>query len=130
MKSLNESEDPTYTSVNLSVFAIAEVFAGAFTASLPPLRKTFENILRKVLPTNLTGGTAKSSRQSYALRGVESQSRPKAETDTDSECGILPDDSKASSERKGSDHAITKTTQVTVTADAKSIASRRHSDWV
>jgi hypothetical protein len=130
MKSLNESEDPTYTSLNLSVFAIAEVFVGAFTASLPPLRKTFENLLREVLPTNVTGGSAKNSRHSYALQGAGSQTRPKPETDTDSECGILPDNDEASSERKGSDHAITKTTQVTVTEDAKSIASRHNRDWV
>ena len=129
MKALNESSDPTYTSVNLSVFAISEVFVGAFTASLPPLRKTFETVLRKVLPTSITGGSAKNSRQSYALQGVESP-RPKPETDTDSECGILPDSSDASSERKGSDHAIMKTTEVIVTADAKSMISRRHSDWV
>jgi hypothetical protein len=129
MKSLNESNDPAYTAVNLSVFAIAEVFAGAFTATLPPLRKTFENLLRSVLPTSLPGASTKHSRQSYALQVVESQTRPKYETDIDSECGILPDDYEGS-ERKGSDHAITKTTQVTISADAKSITSRRHNDWV
>jgi hypothetical protein len=129
MKSLNESNDPAYTAVNLSVFAIAEVFAGAFTASLPPLRKTFEIMLRKVLPTSLTGASIKQSRQSYALQGVESQTKPKYETDINSECGILPD-GYSDSERKGSDHEIMKTTQVTISADAKSIASRHHIDWV
>jgi hypothetical protein len=129
MKSLNESDDPTYTAINLSVFAIAEVFAGAFTASLPPLRKTFEMLLRKVLPTSLSGASTKHSRQSYALQGAESRTRPKHETDIDSECGILPDD-YSGSERKGSDHAIMKTTQVMVSADSKSIASRRDRDWV
>jgi hypothetical protein len=124
MKSLNESDDPTYTAVNLSVFANAEVFAGAFTASLPPLRKTFENLLRKVLPTSLTGASTK--RQSYALQGAENL---KHGTDIDSECGILPDD-YSGSEGKGSDHKIMKTTHVMVSADAKSIASRRDRDWV
>jgi len=132
MKSLNESPDPTYSSVNLSIFAIAEVFVGAFTASLPPLRKTFENGLRKVLPTSLTGGSGKGSRQSYALQVSGPQvsgrsSKPKHETDDDSELGILPDE--ASHERKGSDHAIMKTTHVSVTADSKSIASRDHTEW-
>jgi hypothetical protein len=129
MKSLNESDDPAYTAVNLSVFANAEVFAGAFTASLPPLRKTFEILLRKIIPTRLTGASTKHSRQSYALQGAESHTRPKHETDIDSECDILPDD-YSGSERKGSDHAIMETTQVWISADAKSIASRRNSDWV
>jgi hypothetical protein len=133
MKALNESPDPTYTSVNLSVFAIAEVFVGAFTASLPPLRKTFENMLRKVLPTSITGGSGKGSRQSYALQVSGPQtsgksSRRKPETDTDSELGILPD-ADASSERKSADQAIMKTTHVSVTADSKSIVSRHHSEW-
>ncbi|KAF7679772.1 alpha beta-hydrolase [Alternaria burnsii] len=135
MKSLNESPDPTYSSVNLSVFAIAEVFVGVFTACLPPLRKTFENLLRKVLPTSITGGSGKGSRQSYALQNTGPQmsgksSKRKHDTDDDSELGILPD-GEVVSERKGSDQPITimKTTHVEVTADSKSIASRRHGDW-
>ncbi|KAH6864661.1 Alpha/Beta hydrolase protein [Alternaria alternata] len=118
MKSLNESPDPTYSAVNLSVFAIAEVFVGVFTACLPPLRKTFENLLRKVLPTSITGGSGKGSRQSYALQNTGPQmsgksSKRKHDTDDDSELGILPDD-EIVSERKGSDQPITimKTTHV------------------
>lgn len=133
MKSLNESPDPTYTAVNLSVFAVAEVFVGVFTACLPPLRKTFENILRNVIPTSISGGSGKGSRQSYALQNTGPQmsgklSRPKHETDDDSELGILPGQ-EATSERKGSDQAIMKTTHVEVTADSKSIVSRSNSDW-
>ncbi|KAH7384660.1 Alpha/Beta hydrolase protein [Pyrenochaeta sp. MPI-SDFR-AT-0127] len=101
MKSLYDSPDPTYTGVNLSIFAIAEVFVGAFTASLPPMRKTFENLLHKVLPASLTGAS-KSSGNSYALKGVGSQpstqssSRPKHDGDDDSELGILPEDETVS----------------------------------
>ncbi|KAG9184983.1 hypothetical protein G6011_11813 [Alternaria panax] len=136
MKALNESPDPTYTSVNLSIFAIAEVFVGVFTACLPPLRKTFENLLRKVIPTSITGGSGKGSRQSYALQNTGPQisgrsSKRKDETDDDSELGILSGD-EVINERKGSDQpiAIMKTTHVEVMADSTSIASRRHSDWV
>ncbi|KAF2448078.1 hypothetical protein P171DRAFT_452095 [Karstenula rhodostoma CBS 690.94] len=61
MKSLYASSDPTYASVNLSIFAVSEVFVGAFTASLPPLRKTFETLLRRVLPESSMGSGAPSN---------------------------------------------------------------------
>ncbi|KAJ4371426.1 hypothetical protein N0V83_004643 [Neocucurbitaria cava] len=133
MKSLRNSPDPTYTSVNLSVFAIAEVFVGAFTASLPPLRKTFENLLHKILPASLTRAS-KATENSYALKGVGSQmsTRPakqKHECDDDSERSMFPEDQV--SVGKGSDHAIIKTTQVSVTADSISVVSKnQQDDWV
>lgn len=133
MKSLKNSPDPTYTSVNLSVFAIAEVFVGAFTASLPPLRKTFENLLHKILPASLTG-VSKTTENRYALKGVGSQlstkpAKPKHECDDDSERSIFPADQISIG--KGSDHAITKTTQVSVTADSFSVVSKnQQDDWV
>lgn len=131
MKSLYESSDPTYTSVNLSIYAISEVFVGAFTASLPPLRKTFENLLHKVLPTSLTG-SSKNTRSSYIMKGVSEHSvkstRIQHERDDDSERGILPDDQI--SRTKSADNVITKTTLVSVTADDKSMRSRHgQDDW-
>ena len=137
MKSLNVSKDPTYDSVNLSIFAISEVFVGAFTASLPPLRKTFETLLKQVLPMSLTGAsrTPKGSVESYELPQSGSKLSDKSRRrrddvgDDDSELGILPDE-EVLHERKNSDQDIMKTTHVSVTADSKSIASRRHSDWV
>lgn len=133
MKALNASSDATYTSVNLSIFAIAEVFVGAFTACLPPLRKTFENLLHKALPAGLTG-SSKNTRNSYVLKGMGSQqsaksARLKQESDGDSERGILPEDQMST--RKGSDHVIMKTTLVSVTAD-DDVSTSRHGqdDWV
>jgi hypothetical protein len=132
MKSLNESPDPTYSSVNLSIFAIAEVFVGAFTASLPPLRAAIENVLHKFLPSSFTGGSAKNSRNSYALKGSSPRgtrsTKPKHETDDNSERGILPKDAEGTG--KG-DNAIMKTTLVSVTADDKSINNEHQQDrWV
>lgn len=135
MKSLYDSPDPTYTSVNLSIYAIAEVFVGAFTASLPPMRKTFENLLHKVLPASLTGAS-RSTGNSYALKGVGSQpstksssSRPKHDCDDDSELGILPEDTIIPG--KELDNTIVRTTHVAVSADDKSeISRRRQDDWV
>ncbi|EUC34371.1 hypothetical protein COCCADRAFT_35937 [Bipolaris zeicola 26-R-13] len=127
MKALANTKDPSFESVNLSIFASAEVFVGAFTASLPPLRKTFENFLRKILPTSITGSSGKGSkvsRQSYMLDDMEARSTAKSwpgkpETDGDSELGILPDEGIARP-TNSSDQAITKTTHVTVTEDDRS----------
>ncbi|KAF1940274.1 hypothetical protein EJ02DRAFT_350338 [Clathrospora elynae] len=130
MKSLNESPDPTYTSVNLSIFAIAEVFVGAFTASLPPLRKTFENVFHKILPSRLTA-PSKTSRKSYTHRVVGSFPNmkivmQKRGSDDDNEYGILPEDTL--SIRNGYDHGIVRTSQVTKSDRAKSTASRCEDD--
>ena len=132
MKSLADTKDPSYETVDLSIFAIAEVFVGAFTASLPPLRKTLENLLRKVLHSSITGAS-KAAKQSYAHENmdgkVSSKSwRTKHETDGDSELGILPED-EADKAKKDADQSIVRTTHVTVTEDDRSAISRQQDQW-
>ena len=132
MKSLADTKDPSYESVNLSIFAIAEVFVGAFTASLPPLRKTFETLLRRVLPSSITGAS-KVSRQSCALDNIDPKVssktwRTKHETDDDSELGILPEE-EAGKTQKDADQSILKTTHVAVTEDDRSAISRLQDGW-
>lgn len=145
MKSLNASSDPTYTSINLSIFAIAEVFVGAFTASLPPLRKTFETQLRRVLPESVIGssrnrksvgkGTGnsyvmKEVGNSYVLNGnaVGVSARPKHDLDNDSEHSIL--EAQQSLEGKDTVGTITCTTEISVAGDDRgSVRSRGH-EWV
>ncbi|KAF2036526.1 alpha/beta-hydrolase [Setomelanomma holmii] len=111
MKALNESPDPTYTSVNLSIYAIAEVFVGVFTACLPPLRKTFDDVLRKVLPAGMV--SSRATRDSYALNKVSNrsqvtkESKVKHDSDGDSDYAIL-EENKA---KAGSSDEIVKTTQ-------------------
>ena len=131
MKSLNSSSDPTYTSVNLSIFAIAEVFVGAFTASLPPLRKTFENQLHKVLPQSLIG-SSRGTRNSYMVRAAETERSVKSvlprSADDDSQRGMFSSDQ--SSVGKEGELAITRTTVVTIAADGEMVLSRhRQDDW-
>jgi hypothetical protein len=146
MKSLNDSPDPTYTSLNLSIFAVAEVFVGAFTASLPPLRKTFETVLHRFLPESIM--TASRSRKSqgkgtgnsYAMKevgnsyvlngkGMSSQQvRPKHDLDNDSEHSILQE--QQSLEGKDTIGTITCTTEISMSGDDRgSVRSRAH-DWV
>jgi len=134
MKSLNSSPDPTYSSVNLSVYAIAEVFVGVFTACLPPLRKTFDGILRKILPEGLMSSHHTKSRQTYALKAFSDPSssaiKPSKSgitSDGDSDYAILEAEQ---SRIHGSQDDIVKTTQVTVTVDDQASERQQRDEWV
>jgi hypothetical protein len=131
MKSLNASPDPSYNAVNLSIYAIAEVFVGVFTACLPPLRKFFDDLLKKILPAGMVSSWA--TRDSYALKGFSHRSdatrdsRPKAESDGDSDYAILEENRSGV---QGVDAEITKTTRVSVTVNSKALTDHRSNDWV
>ncbi|PGH33029.1 hypothetical protein GX50_04175 [[Emmonsia] crescens] len=47
LPALLNTKDPTYVAVNLTIWVKAEFNAGLFAASLPPLKSTFERMLRK-----------------------------------------------------------------------------------
>jgi hypothetical protein len=146
MKSLSTSSDPTYKSLNLSIFAVSEVFVGAFTASLPPLRKTFETLLRRILPESYIGSASRSRksvgrvtgnsygtkemRTSYVLNGNISgqQSKTKHDLDNDSEHSML--EVQRSMEGKDSVGNITCTTEISVSGDDKGSVRSRGQDWV
>lgn len=129
MKSLATSPDPTYTSVNLSIYAIAEVFVGVITACLPPLRKTFDQVLRKILPASLMSSRGTKSRESYALKAFSNPSSAANKSrregdDGDSDYAILEEGEGKSKEE------IVKTTQVSVTVDDKVSEVQRGDEWV
>ena len=145
MKFLNVSPDPTYTSVNLSIFASTEVFVGAFTASLPPLRKTFETLLRRILPESVVGTSrdrkslGKSPGNSYVMREVGNsyvlnsnavgrEGRPRHDLDNDSEHSIL--EAQNSLEGKDTVGTITCTTDISVAGDDGGSLWSRGNDWV
>jgi hypothetical protein len=134
MKALNSSSDPTYSSVNLSIYAIAEVFVGVFTACLPPLRKTFDGFLRNVLPDGLMSSRATRTRESCALKAFSDpstsaikKSKSDNTSDGDSDYAILEEQR---SRAQGSQDEIVKTTQVTVTVDDKASERLKTDDWV
>jgi hypothetical protein len=138
MKSLNSSPDPTYSSVNLSIYAIAEVFVGVFTACLPPLRKTFDDFLHKVLPAGLLSSRGTRSRDSYALEGalkvygnptsdVSKEAKATAnESDADSDYAILEEHELRV---QASQDEILRTTQVSITVDDKSSQRSGNDSW-
>jgi hypothetical protein len=132
MKSLATSQDPTYSSVNLSIYAIAEVFIGVFTACLPPLRKTFDEFLRRVLPEGLMSSSATKARRSCALEAFSNppstvkKSVSDHTSDGDSDYAILEEQR---SRVDASHDDIVKTTQVSVTVDDKASERQRTDDW-
>ncbi|KAJ4338988.1 hypothetical protein N0V95_007908 [Ascochyta clinopodiicola] len=145
IKSLNTSPDPTYTSVNLSIFAVTEVFVGAFTASLPPLRKTFETLLRHVLPESVLGSSrnrksvGKGTGNSYVMKEVGNSyvlngnaaagpSRPRHDLDNDSEHSML--EAQQSLEGKDTIGTITCTTEISVLGDDRGSVRSRGLEWV
>jgi hypothetical protein len=119
MKALNSSADPPYKAVNLSIYSMSEVAAGTFTACLPPLRKTFETLLKKVLPDSFLGSSQKQS--SYAMPAYGSQlsrterTKPPHESDDESETAILPEQQNEEKDIKG---GILRTTHVSISGDS------------
>ena len=120
MRALHDSTDGTYQAVNLTIFSMTEVASGIFTSSLPPLRKTLESLLRKVLPESVMGSSKRQGGSSYALPAYGSQlsrtaNKPKHEMDDESERAILPDEPGL--DTKG---GIVKTTHVSILAEGDS----------
>jgi hypothetical protein len=132
MKSLKDSPDPTYTSVNLSIYAIAEVFVGVFTACLPPLRKTFDTLMREMLPTTSFNATPHATHGSHALRGDSNRSTVtrvsalRHGSDADSDHAFLGETHNCG---YGLDFEILKTTRVSVAVNDKASASHRDGSW-
>ncbi|KAF3031907.1 hypothetical protein E8E12_002200 [Didymella heteroderae] len=86
IKALNESVDVAYQSVNLSVLSVTEVFVGTLTASLPPLRLLFENLLNRARPNTTTSIHDQSKKDSYVLSNWQ---KPRKSADNSSEDAIL-----------------------------------------
>jgi hypothetical protein len=134
MKSLNSSPDPTYSSVNLSIYAIAEVFVGVFTACLPPLRKTFDGFLHKILPESLVSSRATKSREIYALKAFSDpsasaikKSKSDHTSDGDSDYALLEEQQNRAHESQDN---IMKMTEVTVTIDDQVSEQHQRNEWV
>ncbi|KAH6669046.1 hypothetical protein B0J14DRAFT_156097 [Halenospora varia] len=70
---LTLKENFLHESVSLSILSVAEVGVGIITACLPPLRKTFDELLSKIMPetvweTYFTDGETRTQRsQNYAM---------------------------------------------------------------
>ncbi|KIX05366.1 uncharacterized protein Z518_06238 [Rhinocladiella mackenziei CBS 650.93] len=66
LPAIQKTQDPTYDTVNLTIWVKAELSAGLFAASLPPLKATFERFLVRVLGVR-SGLTTPSATHSKGL---------------------------------------------------------------
>ncbi|KAF2996233.1 hypothetical protein E8E13_003240 [Curvularia kusanoi] len=146
LKTITETRDPTWTGVPLGIWSSAELSIGILIASLPPLRKAFDNLFSKILPSTLAGSKTPNSHygygrstngnhirlDTYEQNKSSHKSRHPGESvldsDSESERAILED-------QEGKSAGIMKTTKVTVLeeADGPSQKTSRESmqphDW-
>lgn len=93
---LSKTKDPTWDAVDLSIWAATELSIGVLVASLPPLRKQFDNFFRKFISSTGTHSRQRSSMPMYNMSkpqtiGSRSRKGTQVAMDDDSERSILPD---------------------------------------
>ena len=136
---MNESKDVPYESVQLSILSVTEVLVGTLTASLPPLRRLFENLLNKVFPESVMGTRGRTHMNSFVLpeyaTNVNTRRMTRREDhdcdDNSSEKTILPDATGSSTHvAQGKSGEIVRTTHVSLTVDdTKPDPNSRLEDW-
>lgn len=111
-----------WDAIDLSICSTNEIAVGIVIANLPPLRKTINNILAKILPANFASTlgvtTRKQQSQSNPIASVYSMkghTKLDNSADDESERYMLELE-----DRKASGSGIVKTTQVTIQDDARS----------
>ncbi|KAF2494991.1 hypothetical protein BU16DRAFT_511637 [Lophium mytilinum] len=117
LNSLQSATDTTYQSVDLTIWSSAEVGMGLIVSCLPPLRKTFDNFLHRIVP-NLSSGTRVTRANNFNLKSYEI-TKPTSVVhnfgtkDNDSEWAILPDEAGDIAGGKGK-KGILRTTNVEI----------------
>lgn len=54
LKSITKTTDPTWDGINLGIWSSSELSIGILIASLPPLRKAFDKLFSRMLPSTFT----------------------------------------------------------------------------
>ena len=93
LSALKKTKDPTWDGVNLTIWSATELSVGILIASLPPLRKVFDKMFRRILPsTFMTRSKTPGSIPLYNVSKPYSKpmGRSTAEDDADSEKDMLP----------------------------------------
>ncbi|KAL1798177.1 hypothetical protein ACET3X_002214 [Alternaria dauci] len=140
LKSITKTQDPTWDGVSLTIWSSSELSIGILIASLPPLRKAFDHLFRKILPSTMTG-SGKTPKYGYGRstgQGANSihmknfqgskayHSRLPGESildgDDESDRAILPDE-----ENKGPGIMKSTNVQVTVSEDIEEAGSSSNS---
>jgi hypothetical protein len=144
LKTITQTNDPTWDGTNLSIWSSAELSIGILISSLPPLRKAFDNMFQKILPSTMTGSKTPQLNYGYGnsthgnhvrLDTYENNRRTRKsvhpgdsvlDNDSDSERAILE-------EGDGKGMGIVKTTKVIVEEaeekDSQSSSLHRTREW-
>jgi hypothetical protein len=131
LKSLVNTRDPTWDTVDLAIWASSEASIGILIASLPPLRKAFDHLFKYILPSVLRtshktphpsyGQSSGKIRMSTFQNSKAYHSRVAGESVLDndgaSDRAILEDEENTIG-------GITKTTQVTVSEEIEAPISK------
>ncbi|KAF2997148.1 hypothetical protein E8E13_005225 [Curvularia kusanoi] len=111
LSALTKTKDPTWDSVNLTIWAATELSVGILIASLPPLRKVFDKFFRQILPSTFVGRSR--TRASIPLYNVSKPyNKPMGRSvagDDDSEKDILHGKDDCSGVTKTIVHEVTST---------------------
>jgi hypothetical protein len=104
-----------YESVSLSIWSMSEVTAGIVVANLPPLRKSFDDLLKHVIPSTGSNNVLSRNRslnhkfESYHLPTYHSQIN-RSKGDGDSDKAIL----EVESDDRQHGSGIMKTTEIEI----------------
>jgi hypothetical protein len=125
LSALLKTRDPTWDGVNLTIWSATELSVGILVASLPPLRKQFERILRNILPSTFNTSTKRTPGSGIPMYNVSKVATKRSTRvmgrsdigidDGDSERSILPDNG---SDTKG-ERGIMKTVVHEVTSESR-----------
>ncbi|PVI05908.1 hypothetical protein DM02DRAFT_667906 [Periconia macrospinosa] len=69
LKTITKTKDPTWDGVNLAIWSGSELYVGILIASLPPLRKAFDDFFKRYFPK--LGQTTRSNTGGYENYGKE-----------------------------------------------------------
>ncbi|CAI6258297.1 unnamed protein product [Periconia digitata] len=69
LRTLTKTRDPTWDGINLSIWSGAELYVGILIASLPPLRKAFDDLIKRYFPQ--FGQTTRAKTSGYENYGKE-----------------------------------------------------------
>lgn len=102
LPTLLNTKDPTWESTDLVIWSSLELSVGILIAALPPLRKQFDALFRKMLPSTLgsrrkTGSSGENALPLYDVatehtigsKPIRIRSKSEEDDDTDSERRIL-----------------------------------------
>ncbi|KAJ8110992.1 hypothetical protein OPT61_g6303 [Boeremia exigua] len=125
LKAIIQTTDPTWAAVDLGIWSSAELSIGILIASLPPLRKAFDGLFQKILPSTLASktpnshyGYGRSTNGNHIKLDTYEQNKRSThksihpgesalDSDSESERAILEDE-------EGKNAGIVKTTRVTI----------------